>query len=829
MFVLMVASFLTVPGGMSPLAAAAEASTPQAGAERNYDIAAGPLGPVLNQIANQNDLTLVYDSTLVQGLETQGLSGSYSRDEALARVLKGSGLEYKVSGRTFTLEKKKYRGHTQLNLEPAEDEATPDLMAQNNETTQKKETSGEKAGKKSIKMKPVKVIADKQKIVQGLTSYVVDEASASTKTNTPLIETPQSISIVTRKQMDDQNAIFIGEALRYTPGLQSQTFGADSRFLWFNMRGFDATTTGLFQDGLQLRAPSFVVSYNPEPYGMERIEVPRGPASVLYGQGNPGGLVNFVSKRPMVKETFHELIFQPGSFNFQQGSFDFNDSIDQKGEFTYRLTGVVRESGTMQDFVPNDRVFIAPSLTWQPNSDTTLTILSNYQYDVFGEFQWLPTEGTLLPNPNGVVPTDRFLGEPAFDRQDRTFYSLGYIFDHRFDNTWSVRQKVRLNHTDRNTRGVSGFTLRPDMRTWERFAYLNDNSLDAISVDNQLHAKFTTGPVQHTVLVGLDYQHIDIGRKGNSWDTSPIDVFNPSYSDGPPPLTGPFPTGSEIMQNQTGLYFQEQAKVFDRLILQFGGRHDWASNNVFNTVRGTTIDEDDNKFTYRGGAVYRSEYGLAPYFSYARSFNPVGGTNFFGDPFKPETGEQFEAGLKYQPPGWDSFLTFAWFDLTRQNVVQPDPNNPLNQIQTGEMNSTGIELEAVSNFEFGLSLIATYTNFDIEITQTTIPTELNMMPANVADEMASFWADYTQPDGFFKGLGIGGGVRYTGPTFATNENLLQVDGITLGDAAIHYTKGGFRVAFNIQNVTDEKFVASCFGACSYGDRRTMRGTVAYRW
>lgn len=805
---------------------------------KHFSIEAQSLGSALDRFSEQAQVSFASKTKNLSNLQSPGVSGTLAPQEALNRLLEGTGLGYQMKGNAFTLEKKSFQGRKELSLKRAEDESPYTLLAQNqgidkNKDQSKQNSEKEKAKtpeKNKINLKPLNVIADRQRIVEGLNSYVVENATSSTKTDTPLIETPQSLSIVTRKQVQDQHAISLSEALRYTPGVQGEPNGIDQRLTWLRMRGFDATTTGLYRDGLQLRNPGFSIGYNIEPYSSERIEIPRGPASVMFGAGNPGGLINFVTKRP-TEQPMHEFYIDGGSYNYIQGRFDISEPIEES-DFSYRLTGLFRESDSQVNFTENDRIFIAPALTWSPNADTSLTILTNFQQDDLGVYQYLPAMGSLLPNPNGKIASDIYTGEPDVDHYDRKEFSLGYLFEHRINNTWKVNQNVRFNSTDVDDSTVFADTLMPDLRTMSRSQFDVDGKLDAIAIDNQVQAKFNTGPVEHTVLVGLDIQHVEASKTNRFGPAPSLDMFNPVYRT--PFMSAPVFNISKIEQDQIGLYFQDQIKLFDRLIFQVGGRHDWtdSTNTVnFNAFAGSSVNMQDNdKFTFRGGVTYHSEIGLAPYFSYSESFLPVAGMDFSGNQFKPETGNQYEVGLKYQPPGWNSFITIAAFDLTRQNISTTDRINIGFQEQTGEANSKGIEFEAVSNLDFGLSFIASYTYLDTEITSSNVFGELGSRLFQASENTGSFWIDYTQPDGILKGLGVSGGVRYIGSYFADNTNMLLVPSVTLADAAIHYDWKQFRVALNAQNVFDKEFVA-CFDPsfCSSGPARQVRATVGVHW
>lgn len=225
------------------------------------------------------------------------------------------------------------------------------------------------------------------------TGYLAGKSSTASKTDTPLLETPQSISVVTDKQMEAQNVGTLAEALRYTPGVQSEPFGFEPRMTQIKLRGFDAAETGLYQDGLKLVNPGFAVSHNLEPFGAERVEVPRGPASVLYGQAS--GLVNFVSKKPIFAAFGGDIKFEAGNYDRLQGGLDVHGTLRDQKDLAYRLVALGRDSHTQIDYITDNRVYVAPSLTWKPSDRTTLTFLSHYQKDQTQPSQRYPAAGTL--------------------------------------------------------------------------------------------------------------------------------------------------------------------------------------------------------------------------------------------------------------------------------------------------------------------------------------------------------------------------------------------------------------------------------------------------
>jgi iron complex outermembrane receptor protein len=661
--------------------------------------------------------------------------------------------------------------------------------------------------------------------------YVATRSATGTKTDTPIIETPQSISVITRDRLDDQGASSLAEALRYTPGVQGETFGFNPRATSLRLRGFLGLANALYLDGLPLRTLTTTgEAYDPEPYGMERIEVLRGPASVLYGQGSPGGLINMVTKRP-TQQTFREVTLEGGNFNRKEARFDMSGAAPENASLLFRLTGLLRDSDSQVDFARNDRKYIAPALTWQPSANTRLTLLTHYQQESTGDFQWVPASGSLTPTPNGKIPRSRNFGEPNFDHHDRSQYGVGYAFEHRTDNDWTFRQNLRYGHSVLDRAIAYGASLQADRRTLNRYAFTNDKDQHAFVVDNQAQWKFSNGGVSHTLLMGLDYQKINENNVSAFGNAPSLDIFNPIYG---APFAAPavYQDQNNGLQ-QTGLYLQDQIKINKNWVLSLGGRHDWAGTEILNHRNGTSTRQNDSAFTGRAGLVYLSDVGLAPYVSYSQSFLPVVGTSATGSPFQPETGEQYEVGVKYQPIGSKSFVTLAAFDLTRQNIVDTVPTSSgFQQRQTGEVRSRGIEVEGVASFDSGLDLIASYTYLDAEITKSERPGEQGRRPEQTPNHMASVWANYTLRGGALSGLGIGGGVRYVGSTWGNIANTVKVPDYTVVDAALYYQRENVRFTLNVHNLFDKAYVASAFNGgtfTSWGAARTVKAGVTFRW
>jgi len=663
--------------------------------------------------------------------------------------------------------------------------------------------------------------------------YVATSATTATKTDTPLIETPQSVSVITQDQLTSRDVQSLGEALRYSAGVGVDTFGTETRFEWFNIRGFDESTFGLFRDNS--RWQSGQVEGAVDPYELQEVDVIKGPSSVLYGQNTPGGLVNLVTKRP-TEETFGEVGTQFGGFGRAQVQFDVGGPLDHDAHWRYRLTGLFRDSGTQVNFVPDNRDLIAPALTWAPSRSTTLTILTDYQHDNTGWSMFLPSQGTLTPNPNGMIPVDFFVGEPAFDFFHRQQWSAAYLFEHRFPSVWTFRQTSRYSRIDYNGDDAfgGGFTppTPPNYTILSRYGFSNALSLGLYTIDTQALAQFKTGPLGHSILFGVDYSHADaITISGISFPSGGINVFDPVYGQVIPPPSVYLHTDQPSWQ--TGLYFQDNIKVARKLVTTLSAREDWTNLTTTNLPPTTPSVQTQapNHFTGRAGITYLSDIGLAPYFSYSTSFLPTPGTTFGGVEFKPTTGEQYEAGVKYQPKGIESFITVSFFNITEHNVLSPDPNHLFFNVQEGAIRSRGMEAEAVASILHGLNLHASYSYIDEVVTENSDPKQIGKRPILFPDQLFSLLLDYTNTKGSLRGLGGNFGVRYVGTTAGDVYNDLILPDYHLFDAAVRYDRKQYRFQVNVTNLADKIYVPVCESVnyCNYGYRRTVTGSVFYRW
>ncbi len=711
-------------------------------------------------------------------------------------------------------------------------------------------TAAKKTAKKTAKAKATKASPTPQSYSQQqdpaqaagekangpVNGYVAKQTGTATKTDTPIAKVPQSISIVTKDQIEDQQALSVAEALRYTPGVFTEYRGSSNLKDEMFVRGFYYVPRYL--DGLYLAGD---LSYAKlDPYLLERVELLSGPSSVLYGQGNPGGIVNMVSKKPL-DAPYHEVQLTFGSDKQIGLSFDFSDKLNS--EIAYRLVGSGFDRDLQENFTEQRSFAIAPSLTWTPNTDTTLTLLGGYQNEPkMGFRNFLDAVGTLSPIPGyGYVSRDFFVSDPNFEKAEREQYWAGYEFSHDLSEDLTFRQNLRFHHVDH-----LHHTLIYGSRTGtsiSRNASGGTEAWDTFTVDNQVQAKFETGLASHTLLAGVDYLHRSRDYQwgfayGWAGDVDPIDLANPVY--GHSPITLGIEDDERLTAKQTGIYVQDQIDI-GRFTFTTGGRFDWASTDIKDHIGTDDHSYDDHAFTWRAGAVYTFDNGIAPYVSYSTSFDPsIYSPPAGGSAFDPTTAEQYEVGVKYASKGTNTLLTAAYYDLTQENVVMTDYSGgwPGVNRQVGEIHNKGVELSARTDVTESVSLIAAYAYIDSEIVETVVAAEEGKMPARIPKHMASLWGTYAFRDATFKGLTLGGGVRYIGESWGNNGNTFEVPDVTLFDAmakydfvAVNPAWDGVELQVNIKNIADEKYVASCANAyaCFYGEGRLVTGTLSYRW
>jgi iron complex outermembrane recepter protein len=769
-----------------PYSSVVQADTEQNQQVQAFKIADGDLSSVLKQFASQAKITLSFEPVIVAGKQSRGLNGQYSIEAGLQRLLAGQGLQ------TIMIDADSYRIESRSSSDEVE--------------LPKVSVSGEYIDE--IGLGPV-------------VGYVAKRSITAAKADIPLIETPQAVNVVTADEIEIHNAESLNQALQYTPGVVPM--GADSATSdGMIIRGFNVTgSSPIYLNGSKLPRNTF--SGVSEPYAMERIEVLKGPASVLYGNAAPGGIVNMVSKLPET-ETKRELKLQAGSFDRRQLAGDFTGALTDDGSLSYRFTGLYRDSDTMTDHVPDDRKFGQFSLRWQPSEDTSLTLLANYQHNETVFVYGLPSQGTVDHNINGHIDRDLFVGEPGFNEFDTRNQTLGYLFSHQINDALTFRQNVTYFDAETDYSDIYIGALDSTQRLLSRGAYTRYDENRTFTVDNQLEAKWGWGNTEHTALIGVDYEKNQFERVQYNGTVAALDIYNPVYGSAVVMSSTPARSTTEN-SNKLGLYAQEHVKIADKWVVMLGGRYDNFDSDTDNNLTGDSSNQSDHAFTGRAGLVYLFDNGFAPYVSYSESFEPVSGQDASGSSFKPTEGEQYEVGLRYQPEGAPYAVSASVYKLTQQNVSTTDLSNPGFSIQEGEVESKGFELEAKASLE-QWNFTAAYAYIDNEVTKSNSGTEGNRTN-NVPRHMASFWTDYQFVD-VLKGLGIGAGIRYIGETYNI-ANTVEVPGYTVVDAVVNYSLSPeWKLALNINNLFDKEY-ATCSYACFYGVERSASVTASYNW
>ncbi|MCP8463006.1 TonB-dependent siderophore receptor [Pseudomonas sp. ZM23] len=768
---------------------------------RDYQLPAGPLASTLNRIAAEAGLSLSLDPALANGRSAHAVNGRYDAAGALRQALEGTGLELVESG----------SGSYSLRQVPSD----------------------------TLSMSATTISGAQEDPDGPAIGYVATRSRIGTKTDTPILETAKSISVTTREQMQDRAVQNIDDAVRYMPGTVASSFGSDTRSDWLRIRGFKPTQ---FLDGLPMATGVYA---NPklETWDLERVAALRGPASSVYGQTPPGGLIDMSSLRPQAEQA-NAVQLQAGNYNHKQINFDSTGPLDDQGRFLYRVSGVVRDSNTQVDHIPDKRYNLAPSLTWNIDDDTRLTFLSQFTRDDTGiTSAFLPLKGTKYDAPFGDISHHKNLGDPDWENYDRTTYWLGYSFEHRLNDVWQFRQNLRYMKNDLSfdalTPGGYLDTVSDD-GTLNRVSTSVDEDVTQFVVDNNFQADFQTGALRHTVLLGLDHNRSNTNYLAiYGYNVPPTNVVHPIYGQDiarPPRSDAYYDYDQKTFQ--TGAYVQDQIAL-DNWRLTLGGRQDWVHTGTrFYNKGDATSTESDSKFSGNAALSYIFDNGIAPYLSYSESFQPTTGADASAtESFKPTEGKQWELGVKYQPVGSDTLLTAAVYDLRQKNVSVSDTvNGAFVTSQTGEVKVTGLELEANSNLTENLKLIGSYSYTDTEVKKGQYSgNRLQLIPRNAA----SLWADYIWHAGVLNGFGVGYGVRYVGDTYGDQANTFDgyAGSYTVYDAAVHYDLGklasnldGASVQVNATNLFNKDYISTCDGYyCYYGDQRKVVASLTYKW
>ncbi|WP_343315939.1 TonB-dependent siderophore receptor [Brucella sp. BE17] len=646
-------------------------------------------------------------------------------------------------------------------------------------------------------------------------SIVATKTTVAGKMPAEIIDTPASVSVITAKEIKERNAQTVEQVLQYTAGINTDYYGSDDRYDYFKIRGFDAFT---YRDGLVIGRPFGGV--REDPFAYERIEVLKGSNSAGFGTSQPGGAVNYVTKRPK-SERFGEAYITGGSFKHKEVGLDFGDNITKDDELSYRLTGKLQASDAEYDYSRNDEKFFMGGLTWRPDAATSLSLVYDHLY----------RNGT--PGSGGQpIGTDfsrsRFFGEPDFNYRGTKRNSLTAMFDHDFGNGLSFSTNARYSKTN-STFGyayIDGIDPSgPTLATRSFFG--NENTTEQFIIDSHFLYEASFDNIESRTLVGIDYNNFK-EKSATSWGPAPsIDWENPFYSGGPA-STAPY-TSTQNKQKTTGLYLQQDTTFYDKVIVSIGLRNDWLDLTAKNRLTDVTETGDHSEFTKRFGVTYKVTDEIAPYVSYAETVAPAGvGVD-------PTTGKQYEIGIKYQPNAFPALFTASIYDLTMENFTVYDSVTYL-PASVEKVRHRGVDLEAKAEVTKDINVIAAYSYIDSKIEEPGGIYDGNRL-SMVPKHMASIWGTYTWEGSGARGdMTFGLGARYVSSYYLGNNNNPQPktgkgESSVVFDAAYTYNiKENTALQVNVSNLFNEKHVANGgAGALFYNPGREITATLRQTW
>ncbi|ANQ19962.1 TonB-dependent siderophore receptor [Vibrio natriegens] len=650
------------------------------------------------------------------------------------------------------------------------------------------------------------------------------------KVETPAKETPRSVSIISEDELRVRAPQKLDEALRYTSGVTSQPYGADNDTDWFKVRGFDAATylngNRLFRDGYY--------TWLVEPYGLESVEVVKGPSAILFGESAPGGVVNAVQKKPTFTPQ-GEVKVEVGNNNHQSIGFDIADEANDSGTMRYRLVGLMTSQDGELDDTENERFYIAPSLEIDVSDRTMLTLMATYlKDDGVPTNPFFPAAGTLVDSEYGKIDPSTNLGEPDYDKYERTQISLGYLLEHDINDTWTFSQNANYGSNELFLRSVysmpsPGWDLNDDSLYYRGIVF-RDGKNQSFTFDNNAVGNWMTDNAEHTVLVGVDLQyHNTKGDEQDNYSFGTVNPFNPSYGNYTP-LDSADNIKREIDKYQASMYSQYQLKFHEQWIGNVGARYDWVKTE--NSGKGASVDQnesrDDGELSLSAGLMYLADNGLSPYANYSQSFEVISTIDTaIGKLYKPLEGEQVEVGVKYEPSFMDGFVNIAWFDITQKNALVTNPSTWV-ATQTGEVTSTGVEVEGTAQLTDDVKLLASYTYTKAETDETY--GKGTQQAGLIPKHQASAWVDYSAYR-LIPGLNVGTGVRYVGESKDNPASSdLTVPSVTLWDASVTYDiSSQWQAQLNVNNILDKEFISGCDYYCYFGQSRSVMLNANYRW
>ncbi|MBD2385747.1 TonB-dependent siderophore receptor [Cylindrospermum sp. FACHB-282] len=646
--------------------------------------------------------------------------------------------------------------------------------------------------------------------------YRILDATTATKIDAPLRDIPASIQVIPKEVIEDRQVVRLNELANNVSGVQQQTgYGGISSQGYF-IRGFGSgfeTIRNGFRD-FGFLSPRDVAN-------VERVEFLKGPASVLYGSAqSPGGIVNTITKKPLA-DPFYRVGMTVGSYDFYRPTIDFTGPITEDKSLLYRLNAAYESAGSFRDFNESESTFIAPSLSWKVGPRTTIGF--DYEYQ---KYDYVYDRGLPPLNISLNVPISRSIIEPDLPRSEFRSSSFTYTLEHETSDNWKFRQGLNVLNVDGLTRIIQGTTLAADGRTLQRQYRTSDEEQNNISLQNEISGKFNTGSIRHNVLFGLEIGQYKLDYDFYRGSIAGLDLLNPVYGAQPGPVSRSF--YDQYGSQNVALYVQDLFELTPNLKILAGGRFDWVDSYYRDVVGNAyNIETSTSNFSPRVGIVYQPSNSTSVYASWTNSFNPqIFSRSRSGETFDPETGEQFEVGIKQEFLNKRLSATLAYFDITKQNVLTTDPVDDAFSIQTGEQRSRGLELDITGEILPGWKVIATYAYTDAFVSQDNDPGLVDDKLQGVPAHSASLWTTYELQSGNLQGLGFGAGLVFVDEREATLPNSIKIPSYVRADASVFYRRNNWRAALNIKNLFDTNYYESQGYYLTPGAPLTVLGTVS---
>ncbi|MEH1980894.1 MAG: TonB-dependent siderophore receptor [Nostoc sp.] len=650
-------------------------------------------------------------------------------------------------------------------------------------------------------------------------SYKVPTASTGTKFSVPLRDIPLSVQVIPSQVIEDRQIVRQDDITDNVSGVQKVIgYGTASAY---TIRGF--ADFGYFRNGF--RGP---VGLTPgDTANIESIEVLKGPAAVLYGSGyTPGGLLNVLTKKPL-DTPLYNTSFIVGSYDYYRSSLDFTGPLTTNNALLYRLNASYENAGSYRDFINNQNLLLAPALTWQIDKKTTLSTQIEYQKSDFVFDSGLP----LVPQ-SLQIPISRSLAEPGANTSYLDSTSITYTLERKFSDNWSFKQGFNALLANLDL-GSYTYYYSPNLNangTVNRLILKGPEQSANYTLTNELFGKFSTGSINHNVLIGVELYRRQLSTNFTGAFIAPINIFNPVYGAQPGSFSSQLGLASQYGADDLGIYVQDLVEILPNLKLLAGVRFDSSNSFAKDSPGGNLLNEQvDNKFSPRAGIVYQPSKTTSLYFNWSDYFNPVySSRSKTGELFKPQTSEQFEVGIKQEFLENRLSATLAFYEITRQNLLTADPTNPLYSIQTGEQKSRGIELDVTGQILPGWKVIGTYTYTDAFVSQdNTIPVGNRLI--GVPYNSASLWTTYELQSSNLKGLGFGLGLVYSGDYEVALPNTFTVPSYLRADAALFYRRNKLRIGLNFNNVFNTQYYYTQIGALSPASPFNVRGSVSFEF